>query len=152
MCVANYSREDIVKWMELLRTQIHDTPSVRFRKLWHTEFPSIQGPWTPFTFKDPKLNLEHYPNVINIFMTRSSLILKFVFKHLSIVVMCYVLFPFCRRHLVRLLNLVPRLRKNSLNYSKLSNWTQQINHQMIRTNRQINKTHMYKMHNFFDTL
>ncbi|XP_020297696.1 39S ribosomal protein L43, mitochondrial [Pseudomyrmex gracilis] len=62
MCVANYSREDIVKWMELLRTQIHDTPSVRFRKLWHTEFPSIQGPWTPFTFKDPKLNLEHYPN------------------------------------------------------------------------------------------
>ncbi|GAB1860127.1 Large ribosomal subunit protein mL43 [Camponotus japonicus] len=62
MDVANYSRDDIIKWMELVRTQIHNSSAMRLRKLWHTNFPSIQGPWTPFTFKDPKLNLAQFPN------------------------------------------------------------------------------------------
>ncbi|XP_070154476.1 large ribosomal subunit protein mL43 [Polyergus mexicanus] len=62
MDVANYSRDDIIKWVELLRTQIHNSSSLRLRKLWHTDFPSIQGPWTPFTFKEPKLNLAKFPN------------------------------------------------------------------------------------------
>ncbi|KAL6262510.1 hypothetical protein P5V15_005308 [Pogonomyrmex californicus] len=62
MEVANYSRDDIIKWMELLRTQFHDGPSLRLRKLWHTEFPSIQGPWTPFIFRNPMLNLAQFPN------------------------------------------------------------------------------------------
>lgn len=62
MNVSNYSREDIVKWMELLRTQFHDGTKLRLRKLWHTEFPSIQGPWTPLTFKDPSYNLVQFPN------------------------------------------------------------------------------------------
>lgn len=66
--VANYSREDVVKWMELLRTQFHDGPSLRLRKLWHTEFPSIQGPWTPFTFRNPMLNLAQFPNVIMLYL------------------------------------------------------------------------------------
>lgn len=60
--VANYSREDIVQWMHLLKTQYHNGSSLRLLKLWHTEFPSIQGPWTPFTFKEPSLNLMKYPN------------------------------------------------------------------------------------------
>lgn len=30
--------------------------------MWYTDHPSIQGPWTPFTFRDPKLNLAEYPN------------------------------------------------------------------------------------------
>lgn len=64
MEVANYSRDDVVKWMELLRTQFHNGPSLRLRKLWHTEFPSIQGPWTPFIFKNPMLNLTQFPNVM----------------------------------------------------------------------------------------
>lgn len=62
MCVANYSRDDVIKWMELMRTQIHDSASLRLRKLWHTDFPSIQGPWTPFTFRDPAINLAQFPN------------------------------------------------------------------------------------------
>jgi large subunit ribosomal protein L43 len=62
MSVANYSRDDIIKWMELLRTQIHNSSALRLRKMWHTDFPSIQGPWTPFIFKDPKLNLAQFPN------------------------------------------------------------------------------------------
>lgn len=48
--------------MELIRTQSGDTTGVRFRKLQHTDFPSIQGPWTPYTFRDPKLNLAQFPN------------------------------------------------------------------------------------------
>lgn len=68
MDVANYSREDVVKWMELLRTQFHNGPSLRLRKLWHTEFPSIQGPWTPFTFRNPILNLAQFPNVIMLYL------------------------------------------------------------------------------------
>ena len=62
MSVANYTREDIVQWMELLRTQYQDGSSLRLLKLWHTEFPSIQGPWTPFTFKEPSLAQAQYPD------------------------------------------------------------------------------------------
>lgn len=62
MCVSNYDREDIVKWMELLRTQFHDGTKLRLRKYWHTEYPSIQGPWTPITFRNPSENLIEFPN------------------------------------------------------------------------------------------
>jgi len=67
MGVANYNRNDIIKWMELLRTQIHEGSVTRMRKLWHTEVPSIQGPWTPFTFRRPEINLAQFPNVIIFF-------------------------------------------------------------------------------------
>ncbi|XP_076164851.1 mitochondrial ribosomal protein L43 [Ptiloglossa arizonensis] len=62
MNVAKYSHKDIIQFMELLRTQYHDGSSLRLLKLWHTNFPSIQGPWTPFTFKDPSLNHANFPN------------------------------------------------------------------------------------------
>lgn len=62
MNVANYNRDDVIKWMELLRTQIHDSTSLRLRKLWHTDFPSIQGPWTPFLFGEPMRNLAQFPS------------------------------------------------------------------------------------------
>lgn len=55
-------REEIVKWLNLLKTQAGNHQDKRLRKLWHTEYPSIQGPWTPFTFRDPKLNLATFPN------------------------------------------------------------------------------------------
>ncbi|XP_076241012.1 mitochondrial ribosomal protein L43 [Calliopsis andreniformis] len=62
MNARNYSREDIIQWMELLKTQYHDGSSLRLLKLWHTEFPSIQGPWTPFAFREPSMNHAKYPN------------------------------------------------------------------------------------------
>lgn len=55
-------RDDIVKWLNLLKTQSGNSKNFRLRKLWHTENPSIQGPWTPFTFRDPKLNLATFPD------------------------------------------------------------------------------------------
>lgn len=59
----NYTREEVNKWIELLKTQVGDYSALRFRKMWHTDHPSIQGPWTPFTFKDPALNLVEFPDV-----------------------------------------------------------------------------------------
>lgn len=100
MNVSNYSREDIVKWMELLRTQFHDGTKLRLRKLWHTEFPSIQGPWTPFTFKDPSHNLVQFPNVN---------IVKFLYlnfnKNINFIVHIFKtwIYCFCRKKLAQLL-------------------------------------------------
>lgn len=48
--------------MNLLKTQ-SGSSGTRLRKLWHTDYPSIQGPWTPYTFRDPALNLATFPNV-----------------------------------------------------------------------------------------
>ncbi|CAD1481154.1 unnamed protein product, partial [Heterotrigona itama] len=59
---AEYCKKDIIQWMELLKTQYHDGPALRLLKLWHTDFPSIQGPWTPFTFKNPSLNQIKFPD------------------------------------------------------------------------------------------
>lgn len=57
----NNTLVEINKWIQLLQSQNGDN-SIRMRKSWHTEIPSIQGPWTPFTHKDPSLNLESFPN------------------------------------------------------------------------------------------
>lgn len=62
MSCRNFTREEISKWLELLRTQQTKHVGTRVRKLWYTDYPSIQGPWTPFTFRDPKLNLVKFPN------------------------------------------------------------------------------------------
>lgn len=35
---------------------------MRLRKMWHTDVPSIQGPWTPFMLRRPDNNLVTYPN------------------------------------------------------------------------------------------
>ncbi|PSN47619.1 hypothetical protein C0J52_04577 [Blattella germanica] len=43
----NLSRDEILKWINLLRTQ-SGNQVIRLRKLWHTDCPSIQGPWSPF--------------------------------------------------------------------------------------------------------
>ncbi|RZC33406.1 39S ribosomal protein L43, mitochondrial, partial [Asbolus verrucosus] len=58
----NFTKEEITKWLSLLRTQSGDKTGFRLRKLLHTDHPSIQGPWTPYTFKDPSENLVKYPN------------------------------------------------------------------------------------------
>lgn len=58
----NYTRDEICKWIELLRGQNGDSSATRLRKSFHTEKPSIQGPWTPFTHRNPALNLVTFPN------------------------------------------------------------------------------------------
>lgn len=46
-----------------MRTQAQDGSAMRLRKMWHTEFPSIQGPWSPFTFMNPINNITKFPDV-----------------------------------------------------------------------------------------
>ncbi|XP_037805991.1 39S ribosomal protein L43, mitochondrial [Lucilia sericata] len=58
----NSSKDDILKWIELLKTQNGPSSATRLRKMWHTDVPSIQGPWTPFMLRNPENNLVNYPN------------------------------------------------------------------------------------------
>lgn len=50
------------KWTDVLRTQNGSSSDRRLRKLWHTDKPSIQGPWTPFAHRHSELNLVIFPN------------------------------------------------------------------------------------------
>lgn len=58
----NCTAEEARKWIELLRTQNGEAGAVRYRKMWHTDVPSIQGPWTPWSHKAPQQNLVVYPD------------------------------------------------------------------------------------------
>ncbi|XP_969017.2 large ribosomal subunit protein mL43 [Tribolium castaneum] len=58
----NFAKEEIIKWLNLIKTQSGNTTGFRYRKLLHTDHPSIQGPWTPYTFKDPAENLAKFPD------------------------------------------------------------------------------------------
>ncbi|CAH2062456.1 unnamed protein product, partial [Iphiclides podalirius] len=62
MNMHNKTHSEITKWIEVLRTQQGDVASTRLRKNQYTDHPSIQGPWTPFTFKDPRLNIAELPD------------------------------------------------------------------------------------------
>ncbi|XP_037951781.1 39S ribosomal protein L43, mitochondrial-like [Teleopsis dalmanni] len=58
----NLNKEEISKWVQLFKTQNGSSSSLRLRKMWHTDVPSIQGPWTPFTLRHPEQNFTSYPN------------------------------------------------------------------------------------------
>lgn len=62
MSARNLVSEEICKWMSLRTLQAGDKEDLRYRKHWQTEVPSIQGPWTPFTHKNPVNNLVLYPD------------------------------------------------------------------------------------------
>ncbi|KAK2168851.1 hypothetical protein NP493_1215g00002 [Ridgeia piscesae] len=59
--VATHNDETICQWVNHLRTH-SGNETVRLRKTWHTDTPSIQGPWTPFTNKDTRLNVTQLPS------------------------------------------------------------------------------------------
>lgn len=58
----NKTHSEITKWIETLRTQQGDVSATRLRKYQFTAYPSVQGPWSPFTFKDPELNSTILPD------------------------------------------------------------------------------------------
>ncbi|ENN81043.1 39S ribosomal protein L43, mitochondrial-like [Dendroctonus ponderosae] len=57
-----FTDDEVLKWLNLLKSQSSNRSGVRLRKLMHTDFPSIQGPWTPYLFRDPQLNLARFPS------------------------------------------------------------------------------------------
>ncbi|XP_075223499.1 mitochondrial ribosomal protein L43 [Lycorma delicatula] len=75
-----YTYEEIKKWLNLLKTR-SGMPAIRYRKLWHTDNPSIQGIWSPFTNRDPAYNMATFPmedfiDVPNKAPTATELLLK----------------------------------------------------------------------------
>ncbi|KOB71986.1 Mitochondrial ribosomal protein L43 [Operophtera brumata] len=63
MNMHNKTHSEITKWIETLRTQQGDVSATRLRKYQYTAYPSIQGPWSPFTFREPELNTAELPDV-----------------------------------------------------------------------------------------
>jgi len=51
----------VCQWLEHLRCRSGED-IVRLRKTWHTDTPSIQGIWTPFTNLDPHLAVTSLPD------------------------------------------------------------------------------------------
>ncbi|KAJ0169798.1 hypothetical protein K1T71_014404 [Dendrolimus kikuchii] len=62
LTVHNKTHSEITKWIEVLRTQQCNVSNIRLRKYQYTDHPSIQGPWTPWTFKHPELNVDQLPD------------------------------------------------------------------------------------------
>lgn len=62
LCVRSFSEEQLCKWIDLMRTQNENSSEVRRRKHWHTDCPSIQGAWTPFTHQRPDLTDATFPD------------------------------------------------------------------------------------------
>lgn len=58
---TNFTHDEVKKWVTLMYTQ-SGREDMRFRKLWRTNHPSIQGPWNPFVNKHPELNIAQFPN------------------------------------------------------------------------------------------
>ena len=64
MATNKQDSDEITKFLHLKTLQNGDTTSIRYRKYQQTSLPSIQGPWTPFTHKNPELNLAQFPNIV----------------------------------------------------------------------------------------
>ena len=64
MTTRKKESDEILKWLHLKTQQSGDTTAIRYRKHWQTNMPSIQGPWTPWTHRNPEMNLAKLPNVV----------------------------------------------------------------------------------------
>ena len=58
--LLNKPRDQVLKDVELLRTQ-SGRDIIKMRKWWHTDNPSIQGMWHPFTNRPTNLNVAEFP-------------------------------------------------------------------------------------------
>ncbi|XP_050436126.1 39S ribosomal protein L43, mitochondrial [Adelges cooleyi] len=57
----NFTAPQITKWLTLYSTR-SGIPLQKHLKMWHTDCPSIQGVWSPFTNRDPEFNVMKYPS------------------------------------------------------------------------------------------
>ncbi|XP_037081453.1 39S ribosomal protein L43, mitochondrial-like [Pollicipes pollicipes] len=55
------SEHEVAQWLEVARGS-SGQPVARLRKLQHTDHPSIQGVWTPWTNVPPQANVETFPS------------------------------------------------------------------------------------------
>ena len=61
LSMAKYTASEVCQWVEHLRCRSGED-IVRLRKTWHTDTPSVQGIWTPFTNLDPNLAVTPLPD------------------------------------------------------------------------------------------
>ena len=59
--VENQSASELCQWIEHLRCR-SGSEIVRLRKTWHTDTPSVQGIWTPFTHLSSRTAVTSLPN------------------------------------------------------------------------------------------
>jgi len=59
--VENQSASELCQWIEHLRCR-SGNEIVRLRKTWHTDTPSVQGIWTPFTHLSPPTAVTRLPD------------------------------------------------------------------------------------------
>nr|CAG4636592.1 EOG090X0FS9 [Eubosmina coregoni]SVE70124.1 EOG090X0FS9 [Eubosmina coregoni] len=59
----HFNKEEVFKWLSYLTTR-SGIPAMRFHKYQHTDYPSIQGVWTPFTHQAPEINVAQFPHEI----------------------------------------------------------------------------------------
>ena len=59
--MVKQSPAEVCQWLEHLRCRSGEE-IVRLRKTWHTDTPSVQGIWTPFTHLDPHLAVISLPD------------------------------------------------------------------------------------------
>lgn len=60
-CLDKMSQKEVVEWLDYHVTRSGD-PVKRYRKPHHTDWPSIQGVWTPFTNIPPHISVDGFPN------------------------------------------------------------------------------------------
>ncbi|XP_072038384.1 large ribosomal subunit protein mL43-like [Amphiura filiformis] len=58
--LLNKPRDEVLKDVELLSAQ-SGRDIIKMRKWWHTDNPSVQGMWHPFTNKPTNLNVAEFP-------------------------------------------------------------------------------------------
>uniref|UniRef100_A0A1B6MVF2 Large ribosomal subunit protein mL43 n=1 Tax=Graphocephala atropunctata TaxID=36148 RepID=A0A1B6MVF2_9HEMI len=56
----NMSKEEIARWIHWMRTK-SGYQDMRYLSYWHTDSPTVQGVWSPFTHRDPALNVATFP-------------------------------------------------------------------------------------------
>jgi len=61
MVVSDFTPDEVAKWMEYMRNRA-GFPPVKLMKRIHTDNPSIQGVWTPFSNKPTEFNITQFPN------------------------------------------------------------------------------------------
>ncbi|XP_054262136.1 39S ribosomal protein L43, mitochondrial [Macrosteles quadrilineatus] len=56
----NLSKEEISQWLNWMKTK-SGYQDMRYLSYSHSDHPSVQGVWSPFTHRDPALNLATFP-------------------------------------------------------------------------------------------
>jgi large subunit ribosomal protein L43 len=60
LSIARFEREEIRKWIEILKTE-GGQGEMRYKQYQNTDSPTIQGVWTPFTHKALDKNITVFP-------------------------------------------------------------------------------------------